>query len=487
MMHSMFSPALRSGVTLLAGGLVVATLAARQQPPVVSAPPSSTPLQQPNEVFTKLANEPGAQTRLAIPDFVALSPDKETADAAKLIARVLGDDLNFEHEYTFIPRDVYTTVPPARSIEDINYDAWRELNADGVIIGTVQKTDTGVRVQMRLFNIRGHQSSPITEYTGSIANPRFYAHTIADEIHHSQRALNGVARTKLTFASDRDGDRLSGTVENRGAKEVYISDYDGENQRRITVGFSLNISPTWSPDARSIAYTSYKQCTTGRGCVPGLPNIFVQHIYEGVAPEELTSNAANNFLPVWSPDGTRIAFASNRDQAGGFDIYVMNRDGSNVRRLTTSRPGVINITPTWSPTGNQIAFISDRTGSKQIWLMEADGLGQTQLTHEDEVDRPTWSPAPYNEIAYSAKSSAVGFDVRIMEVATRKTRLLTDGLGSNESPAFSPNGRHIAFTSTRAGKSQIFTINRTGQDLKQITRLGNNTYPNWSNGPIIKD
>ena len=74
-----------------------------------------------------------------------------------------------------------------------------------------------------------------------------------------------------------------------------------------------------------------------------------------------------------------------------------------------------------------------------------------------------------------------------MEVTTRRTRLLTDGLGSNESPAFSPNGRHIAFTSSRSGKSQIFTISRTGQDLKQITRLGNNTYPNWSNGPIIKN
>ncbi len=163
----------------------------------------------------------------------------------------------------------------------------------------------------------------------------------------------------------------------------------------------------------------------------------------------------------------------------------MNPDGSGVKRLTTGR-GVINITPTWSPTGNQIAFTSDRTGSKQIWTMDADGLSQRQLTHEEEVDRPTWSPAPYNEIAYSAKTGP-GNDIKIMDVATLKTRLLTDGIGNNESPAFSPNGRHIAFTSTRAGKSQIFTISRTGQDLKQITKAGNNTYPNWSNGPVIKD
>jgi TolB protein len=485
MTKRIFSTALQSGAALLGSGLLVASLGARQQPPAGPTPQSGTPLQQPDEINSIIRPDPGAQTRLAVPDFIALSPDKETADAAKVIARVLWDDLNFEHEYAFIPRDIYASVPPAKGIEDINYDAWRELNADGVVVGTVQKTATGVRVQVRLFNIRQHVSALGKEYTGSIANPRLYAHTIADEIHHSQRALKGVAQTKLTFASDRDGERLAGTVENRGSKEIYIADYDGENQRRITVGFNLNISPTWSPDARALVYTSYKQCTAGRGCAPGLPNIFVQHIYESLGPQELTSNSGQNFLPVWSPDGTRIAFASNRDQPGGSDIYVMNPDGSGVKRLTTGR-GVINITPTWSPTGNQIAFTSDRTGSKQIWTMDADGLSQRQLTHEEEVDRPTWSPAPYNEIAYSAKTGP-GNDIKIMDVATLKTRLLTDGIGNNESPAFSPNGRHIAFTSSRAGKNQIFTISRTGQDLKQITKAGNNTYPNWSNGPVIKD
>src|SRR5665213_966684 len=211
MMKAMFATALRCGATLVAGGLVVASLAARQQPPAVSTPPSSTPLQQPNEIGATISTERGVQVRIAVPDFIALSPDKETADAAKVIARVLWDDLNFEHEYAFIPRDVTASVPAAKSVDDINYDAWRELNADFVVLGTVQKTGAGVHVEMRLFNVRQHQSDFGNSYEGSIANPRIYAHTIADEIHH-RRALNGVARTKLTFASDRDGERVSGTV-----------------------------------------------------------------------------------------------------------------------------------------------------------------------------------------------------------------------------------------------------------------------------------
>jgi TolB protein len=304
------------------------------------------------------------------------------------------------------------------------------------------------------------------EYSGSIANPRVYAHTISDEIHKTQRNLRGVARTRLTFNSDRDGEALAGTVEKRNSKEIYISDYDGENQRRLTVNRDLNINSVWSPDARSLAYVSYRR---------GLPNIFVSNIYSGLPPQDLTKNQGNNFLPVWSPDGTRIAFCSTRD--GNPEIYVMNRDGSNVRRLTNHPAN--DVTPTWNPTGTQIAFTSNRSGDNVIYVMGADGVGVQRLTNT-RSDRATWSPAPYNEIAYSAQNGP-GFDIRIIDLATREIRQLTFSEGTNESPAFAPNGRHIAFMSTRSGKSQIFTISRTGKDLKQLTRTGNNAQPHWSN------
>ena len=446
-------------LTLFAGlGLAIG---ARQQAPASQAPPS----QQPSEISTTISGDTGTPPRFAVPAFIALSSDAETAAIARTIGDVLWDDLNFEREFAFIPRDVYATIPAARSFDDVPFDRWRELNADGVVVGTVQKAGNGFQIQVRLFNVRDKRQVFGKEYSGS-SNARLYAHTISDDIHLQQRALRGVARTKLAFDSDRDGERMSGTVEARGVKEIYTADYDGENQRRVTTNRTLNINPAWSPDARSLAYTSYRR---------GPPSIFVSHIYDGTL-EEVTKGTGESWLPAWSPDGTRVAFTSTRD--GNSEIYVTNRDGSNVRRLTNNP--AIDSTPTWAPSGTQVAFTSDRSGSPEIYLVASDGLGPVQrLTSESYADRPTWSPAPYNEIAFASRNGP-GFDIKIIDVATRQVKQLTFGEGSNESPSYAPNGKHLAFMSTRAGKAQIFTITRDGRNLKQVTRTGNNYQPDWS-------
>jgi TolB protein len=442
-------------------------MTAGAQPPASQAPSQA---QQPSEIRTTITSgDSGTPPRLAVPDFIPLSSDPETAEAARLIAQVLWNDLNFEREFALIPRDTYASIPAARSMYDAPLERWRELNADGVVVGTVQRTATGIRVEVRLFQVQTGQSGFARQYEGSLGNRRLYAHTIADDIHQEQRALRGVARTRLTFNSDRDGERLGGTIENRGVKEIYIADYDGESQRRVTTQRSLNITSVWSPDARSIAYTSYRR---------GLPNIFISHIYEGTL-EELTGNAGNNFLPSWSPDGQRIAFASTRDGSGNTEIYVVNRDGTNLRRIT-NHP-MADGSPTWAPSGTQIAFMSDRSGSPQIYTMSADGVGQPRrvTTSESYADRPTWSPAPYNEIAFAARTGP-GNDIKILDLATGQVTQLTFGEGTNESPSFSPNGRHIAFMSTRAGRHHIFTMARDGRNVRQVTRVGNNYQPDWS-------
>ena len=430
------------------------------------APPQTTP--KPETVIElTISGEAGAPPHYAVPDFIPLTNDKETADAARLIAQVLWDDLSFEREFDMIPRDTYRTIETIQTIDTIAFDRWRELGADGVIKGGVRRTGNTFQVEMRLFNVRARGVALGRVYDNvSLRNPRAAAHTISDEIHQTQANLRGVARTKLTFVSDRDNERVIDTVEQRTGNEVYVADYDGANQTRVTVNRRLNLAPTWSPDGRSIAYQSYVRIQ---------PQIIVSNVYQGTR-ETLTDDKTGAYLPAFSPDGTRIAFTSMRD--GNSEIYIMNRNGSGLRRLTNNSAG--DSTPRWSPTGTQIVFTSDRSGSAQVWVMDTEGLNVRRLTlNESWADGATWSPAPYNEIAYAGRSGP-GFDIRIYDVATGQTRTLTDGAGTNESPAFSPSGRHLAFISSRLGKFQVFTIARDGKGLKQITRTGKNTYPNWS-------
>jgi len=438
----------------------------QQQPP-----PPAQPRPQSDQVGAVISGTPGAPPKLAVIGFIPLSSDAETVAAAKTIGDVLIDDIAYEREYYLIAKDAVATVPKPTSVDNVPMDRWRELNADGVLVGTVAKAPGGVIVKVRLIKVATGESAFGREYTGSIANPRRYAHTIWDEMYKHQMQGNGVARSRLTFSSDRTADLMSGPVTNRDVQEIFIADYDGANPRKVTNTKTLNITPTWSPDGSTIAYTSYRPS----GGMGTFQDIVLSVITTGGRETPANGNPSKqNYLPVWSPDGSKIAFTSNRD--GNPEIYMMNRDGTAVRRLTSSP--AIDVTPTWSPSGTQLAWVSDRTGNPKIYVMNADGTGQRTLNGDTYCDRPTWSSAPFNEIAYAIRTGP-GYDIKVHSFANNEARRITDGIGSNESPAFSPNGRHIAFTSTRNGKVQIYTIARDGNDLRQITREGNNKFPNW--------
>ena len=454
---------------VLIGAVILSMLTLRaQQPPPATPPPQQT------EVSTSLIGSSGGPPKLAIAGFIPLSSDAETVSAAKTIGDVLFDDINYEREYYMIAKDAVATVPKPTSIDQLPLDRWKELNADGVIVGTVRKGPSGIVVQVRLIQVATGKQFFGKEYGGSVANPRRYAHTISDDIYEDQLRLRGVARTKLAFASDRPAELMKGPIRNRDVQEIYIVDYDGANPVRVTTTTTINLAPAWSPDNSAIAYTSWRPA--GAGSFGVYQDIILSYIQRGErATPASGSPERQNSLPAWSPDGTKIAFTSFRD--GNAEIYVMNKDGGGLRRMTNNP--MIDTSPTWSPTGSQLAWVSDRTGNPKIYVMNADGTGQRLLIADGKSDRPTWSRGKFNEIAYASQTGP-GYDVKIYSFATGESVKITDGIGTNESPSFSPNGRHIAFTSTRNGKAQLFTIDRDGQNLRQITREGNNKFASWS-------
>lgn len=464
-------------VAIAIGSAVGLTRAAVPIPEITARSLQDPPRQQqPRELVLALDN-PSYQPRIGIPDFVAAAGDAELQAAAKTLADVLAADLDFEKEFLVVDRKASASIPAAATPEAIAWDSWRQIGADFVIFATMRRSGAQFTIDLKVLRARGE---PIgeqkfgSEYSNcAMNNPRYCAHFIADDMHAKIRQLIGVARTKIAFASDRDAIRQAGRPDMGSVgKEIYISDYDGANQRPATANRSLNINPTWLPDARGLAYTSY---------VSRFPDIYIT-LFDGRPPTRPAggTDVIQNTLPAVSPDGQRIAFASGR--AGRYDVWVVNRDGSNARNVTPNTPNSDEGAPTWSPSGSQIAFTSDRTGSPQIWVVSADGLGPPKrLTSDVHADAPTWSTQNY--IAYTL-GGGPGHDVAVIDLSKMETRILTDGIGSNKQPTVAPNGRHIAFVTTRWGKEQIAIIDfPTGKGLRRVTDSGNNTYPDWSPVP----
>ncbi|HLL73116.1 MAG TPA: tetratricopeptide repeat protein [Pyrinomonadaceae bacterium] len=197
-------------------------------------------------------------------------------------------------------------------------------------------------------------------------------------------------------------------------------------------------------------------------------------------PLRLTTEIAHDWHPDYSPDGARIAFASNRD--GATEIYVMNADGSNVRRLTFNTTE--DDCPAWSHDGQKIAFQSRRDGQMEVYVMDADGSNQRNLTNAPGEDtRPAWSPDGAR-IAYGSNTldAPTNYEIFTMRADGSDKIKLTDDPKFDSDAAWSPDGRKIAFTSARDGRSyEIFVMNADGSDVRNLTNHpGDDAKPVWS-------
>jgi TolB protein len=327
-----------------------------------------------------------------------------------------------------------------------------------MLLQTEVKVEDGKLVlEGRLIDLASQQTIVGKRYRGTFDLARRIAHTFADEIVLFLTSKRGIAMTSIAFYSDRDS-----------FKEVYLMDYDGFDQRRLTAHKSISMSPSWSGGGDTVAYVSF---FGGNG-----PALYLADVASG-RKTPLVTEGSLNISPSFSPDGRQVAFA--RALGANIEIFVCNRDGSNVRRLTNS--GGIDTNPAWSPSGQEIAFTSSRSGTPQIYVADVEGSNVRRVTFEgDYNDGAAWSPDG-TRLAYATRVERNRFDLALVDLVSLGARRLTAGNGSNEAPTFSPDGRRLAFASTRAGGTQIFSLNAAdGSGVEQLTFEGSNWAPDWS-------
>jgi TolB protein len=332
--------------------------------------------------------------------------------------------------------------------------AWGALGAQVLVTGDVKADGPQVHLECRIYDVSSGKVLWGKEGSGTKLNARRLAHLMSDQVTYQLSGQPGIAHTRIAFVNNHTG-----------KKEIYVMDYDGANIRQLTHIHSITILPKWSPDGKWIAFNSYRA---------GNPDAYLIDS-DGQNMQELSTRQGLNTSPNWAPDGNSLAVTLSR--GGDPELYLIDRGGRILRRLTYS-PGV-DTSPSFSPNGQQIVFISDRPGNPELYVMDVTGANVQRLTYGQWADAPAWSPKG-DGIAYERQRSQGRYDVYMVDSSGRNNHVISEAGVRNENPTWSPDGRFIAYSSDRDGRTKICTMGSDGSSPHCVSTLGGESFtPSW--------
>jgi TolB protein len=396
---------------------------------------------------------------LAIADFVVKGVD--VMGIAKEAKKILKKDLILSEWFSTLQEPVFEELEKMEhSSSKVDYRSWRQVGAQWIIKTeySVVANGKGQSLTFRLYDAVNKRFLLGKRYRSSRELLRKTIHRFADEVVMQLTGKRGISQTQIAFL-----------MQESAGKEIYLIDFDGHNLRQVTNDDTVNLSPAWSPDAKWIMYTSYAAHN------PDLIMIDTS----GQQRQTVHRLPGLNAAPAWSPDMQSIALVLSRDQNS--EVYILNKD-RQLERLT--RHFNIDTSPTWSPDGKKIAFTSDRsgTGAPQIYIMDSVKGDRSQVTRisfgSGYNDNPAWSPNG-DKIAYTSREKRK-FQIRIYDLNTHKSQLLTSGFGSSEQPSWSPDGRFIIYRKRENNRYNLFIQKLGSGEARQLTFSGKGHSPAWS-------
>jgi Tol biopolymer transport system component len=267
--------------------------------------------------------------------------------------------------------------------------------------------------------------------------------------------LQEVPPTSIPGAGSSEAGKIVFTCYMNQIDQICIMNADGSGRRQLTSFQATSFYPSLSPDGQTVYFSSRQS---------GTFEIYSIGI-NGSGLKRLTNGIGALYAPELSPDGTRIIFTNH-----GNGIWVMNADGSDPHAITFRD----DIDPTWSPDGSMIAFASNRSGTRQLYVASANGKKVQQVTDLNNMGgRSTWSPDGKRLAFY--RGPAGDHDIYTIHINGEGLDRLTNG-GDNLGPSWSPDGNWIAFTSFRDGNNEIYVMRPDGS---RETRLTNSSISDW--------
>ncbi len=448
------TPSRRRLIAGTAATLFMPAIARAQQPPPGGAGGGSAVID-----VNRARTEP---IPLAVPALTGSGGD--AARIGQEMANVITN--NLAHSGLFRPIDpaAFINTPTG---DTPNFQNWKVIGAQALVTGRVESQGGDkVRVEFRLWDVLPGQQIQGTAYTTTVSNWRRIAHIISDVIYERLLGEKGYFDTRIVYIAG-SGPR------DRRVKRLAIMDQDGANNRFLTDGSFMALTPRFHPTRDEIAFMSY---------LNNKPRVYLFNL--GSGRQELLGNFDGITLsPRFAPDGSSIIMAQTTS-AGGSVILSVGLGGGGARRLTDS--GSIDVSPCYSPDGTQIVFNSDRGGDQQLYVMSASGGGVRRISFgQGRYATPVWSPR--GDLIAFTRFGGGSFAIGVMRPDGSGERILSESYYC-EGPTFAPNGRVIMFWRETAARdsrgngfsARLHSIDITGFNERAVGTPTDASDPAWS-------
>ena len=344
------------------------------------------------------------------------------------------------------------------------FEDWNLIKAQALITGKVNFVDEKLRVEFRLWDVLAGKEMMALAFTTVPNNWRRVGHIITDKVYERLTGEQGYFDTRIIYVSE-EGPKT------KRIKKLAIMDQDGANNKFLTLGNELVLTPRFNPSSQMVTYLSYFR---------NLPRVYLLDVETGMQ-EVVGDFPGMTFAPRFSPDGKKIIMSFAKD--GNSEIYTMDLENRIVEKIT-NHPS-IDTSPSYSPNGKYICFNSDRSGYQQIYLMNSDGSNVKRISFGKGIyGTPVWSPR--GDLIAFTKLHKGKFYIGVMRTDGSGERLLTENF-YQEAPSWSPNGRVLIFyreTKTDENgdgfSAKLWSIDLTGYNERLVKTPTDGSDPSWS-------